>query len=263
MNKTMSSEHKATRIKVIGLGRSGVNAVRRMRPALVAGMKLICVDTEALTLEADEFVRTLQLGDSGLGAANPDKGRHIAEQSAADICKVMDDAQIIFIITGLGGGTGTGAAPVIARLARQMGIRSVGVVTTPYNWETGKRQQNAAAGLAELASCVDSLLVLPLDMLLDMQGDAVTQDEAFAHANNMLKLVVNGLAANIKPGFWQKTKSESPPQDDTICCCARPQAESSHPAEPSPAGCSRLCRPVETPLPHPECLGGKRLPAAR
>jgi len=142
------------------------------------------------------------LGTSGLGAGSkPDKGREAAELAEADIRAAIDGAHMLFITAGMGGGTGTGAAPVIARVAKEMGILTVGVVTKPFDFEGGRRMANADAGLAELEANVDSLIVVLNEKLLEVLGDDVTQDEAFAHANDVLKNAVGGIAEIINvPG---------------------------------------------------------------
>src|SRR5690606_39115254 len=134
-------------------------------------------------------------GASGLGAGSkPEKGRDAAEMAIDEIRSAIDGAHMLFITAGMGGGTGTGAAPVIARVAKEMGILTVGVVTKPFDFEGGKRMHNADAGLAELEANVDSLIVLLNDKLLEVLRAEVTQDEAFAHANDVLKNAVGGIA---------------------------------------------------------------------
>ncbi len=183
-------------IKVIGIGCGGANAVNHMIAHHVQGGQFICADTDALAISRSAAGRTLQLGASGLGAAQLIKGRDAAELSAEQIREAIDGAQLLFIIAGMGSGTGSGAAPVIARIAKEMGILTVGVVTKPAGgWETGKRMHIADVGLAALEPNVDSLIVLPLDTLFEiLGGDDLTQDEFFAHANDMLKNLVGGIA---------------------------------------------------------------------
>ena len=146
--------------------------------------------------------KTIQLGQSGLGAGSkPEKGREAAELAVDDIRAAIDGAHMLFITAGMGGGTGTGAAPVIARVAKEMGILTVGVVTKPFDWEGGRRMTNADQGLAELEANVDSLIVVLNEKLLEVLGDDITQDEAFAHANDVLKNAVGGIAEIINvPG---------------------------------------------------------------
>jgi cell division protein FtsZ len=155
----------------------------------------ICVDTDARALFRSVAGSTVQLGASGLAAAQPTKGRDAAEMSVEQIREVIDGAQTLFIIAGMGGGTGSGAAPVIAHIAQEMGILTLGVVTKPAGaWETSKRMHVADVGLAELEPNVDSLIVLPLDTLFEMLGgEDLTQGEFFAHVNNVLKNLVVGI----------------------------------------------------------------------
>jgi cell division protein FtsZ len=194
--------NQGTQIKVIGVGGGGGNAVGHMIGCGVQGVEFICANTDAQALSSSEAHRTIQLGVSGLGAGSkPDKGREAAELAVDDIRAAIEGAHMLFITAGMGGGTGTGAAPVIARVAREMGILTVGVVTKPFEFEGGRRMTNADSGLAELESNVDSLIVVLNEKLLDVLGDDVTQDEAFAHANDVLKNAVGGIAEIINvPG---------------------------------------------------------------
>ncbi len=191
-----------THIKVIGVGGGGGNAVAHMIERGVQGVEFVCANTDAQALARSAAHRTIQLGQSGLGAGSkPDKGREAAEIAAEDIRSAIEGAHMLFITAGMGGGTGTGAAPVIARIAKEMGILTVGVVTKPFEWEGGRRMTNADAGLSELEANVDSLIVVLNEKLLDVLGDDITQDEAFAHANDVLKNAVGGIAEIINvPG---------------------------------------------------------------
>lgn len=184
-----------TQIKVIGVGGGGGNAVEHMIDRSVQGVEFICANTDAQALGRSGAHRTLQLGVSGLGAGSkPEKGREAAEAAVEDIRAAIQGAHMLFITAGMGGGTGTGAAPVIARVAKEMGILTVGVVTKPFDWEGKRRMTNADDGLAELEANVDSLIVVLNEKLLDVLGDDITQDEAFAHANDVLKNAVGGIA---------------------------------------------------------------------
>jgi cell division protein FtsZ len=184
-----------TQIKVIGVGGGGGNAVDHMIQRHVQGVEFICANTDAQALARSSAARTIQLGGTGLGAGSkPEKGREAAEAAVDDIRLAIDGAHMLFITAGMGGGTGTGAAPVIARVAKEMGILTVGVVTKPFDWEGGRRMSNADSGLAELEANVDSLIVVLNEKLLDVLGDDITQDEAFAHANDVLKNAVGGIA---------------------------------------------------------------------
>ncbi len=191
-----------TQIKVIGVGGGGGNAVGHMIGCGVQGVEFICANTDAQALVRSDAHKSIQLGTSGLGAGSkPDKGREAAELAVDDIRASIEGAHMLFITAGMGGGTGTGAAPVIARVAREMGILTVGVVTKPFEFEGGRRMTNADNGLAELEANVDSLIVVLNEKLLDVLGDDVTQDQAFAHANDVLKNAVGGIAEIINvPG---------------------------------------------------------------
>jgi cell division protein FtsZ len=187
--------HLGTQIKVIGVGGGGGNAVEHMIGRGVQGVEFICANTDAQALARNPAHKTIQLGQSGLGAGSkPEKGREAAELAVDDIRLAISGAHMLFITAGMGGGTGTGAAPVIARVAKEMGILTVGVVTKPFDWEGGRRMTNADNGLSELEANVDSLIVVLNEKLLDVLGDDVTQDEAFAHANDVLKNAVGGIA---------------------------------------------------------------------
>jgi cell division protein FtsZ len=194
--------NQGTQIKVIGVGGGGGNAVEHMIQTAVGGVEFICANTDAQALSRSTAHKTIQLGGTGLGAGSkPDKGREAAEQAEADIRAAIDGAHMLFITAGMGGGTGTGAAPVIARVAKDMGILTVGVVTKPFDFEGGRRMSNADAGLSELEANVDSLIVVLNEKLLDVLGDEVSQDEAFAQANDVLKNAVGGIAEIINvPG---------------------------------------------------------------
>ncbi|MBB2774788.1 cell division protein FtsZ [Comamonas aquatica] len=187
--------NQGTQIKVIGVGGGGSNAVEHMIACNVQGVEFVSANTDAQALIRSNAHRTIQLGLSGLGAGSkPDKGREAAEAAVEDIRAAIEGAHMLFITAGMGGGTGTGAAPVIARVAKEMGILTVGVVTKPFDWEGGRRMQNADGGLTELEANVDSLIVVLNEKLLEVLGDDITQEEAFAQANDVLKNAVGGIA---------------------------------------------------------------------
>jgi len=194
--------NQGTQIKVIGVGGGGGNAVEHMIQSAVGNVEFICANTDAQALTRSTAHKTIQLGVSGLGAGSkPDKGREAAELAEADIREAIQGAHMLFITAGMGGGTGTGAAPIIARVAKEMGILTVGVVTKPFDFEGGRRMSNADAGLAELEANVDSLIVVLNEKLLEVLGDDVSQEEAFAQANDVLKNAVGGIAEIINvPG---------------------------------------------------------------
>jgi len=194
--------NRGTQIKVIGVGGGGGNAVDQMIDREVQGVEFICANTDAQALSRSSAHKIIQLRASGLGAGSkPEKGREAAEAAVEDIRDAIAGAHMLFITAGMGGGTGTGAAPVIARVAKDMGILTVGVVTKPFDWEGGRRMTNADAGLTELEANVDSLIVVLNEKLQEVLGDDITQDEAFAHANDVLKNAVGGIAEIINvPG---------------------------------------------------------------
>ena len=187
--------NQGTQIKVIGVGGGGGNAVRHMISCGVQGVEFICANTDAQALSQGTAHKVIQLGGTGLGAGSkPEKGREAAELAVDDIRNAIAGAHMLFITAGMGGGTGTGAAPVIARIAKEMGILTVGVVTKPFEFEGGRRMTNADQGLAELEVNVDSLIVVLNEKLLEVLGDDVTQEQAFGHANDVLKNAVGGIA---------------------------------------------------------------------
>ncbi len=186
---------QGTQIKVIGVGGGGGNAVEHMIGEGVQGVEFICANTDAQALNRSGAAALVQLGSSGLGAGSkPDVGRAAAEEAIDSIKGAIAGAHMLFITAGMGGGTGTGAAPVIARAAKEMGILTVGVVTKPFEFEGRKRGKQAEDGVAELEANVDSLIVVLNQKLLEVMGDDVTQEQAFAHANDVLKNAVGGIS---------------------------------------------------------------------
>jgi cell division protein FtsZ len=184
-----------TQIKVIGVGGGGGNAVDHMIAQGVQGVQFINANTDAQALSRSTAEQNLQLGTSGLGAGSkPEAGRVSAEEATEQIRTALDGAHMVFITAGMGGGTGTGAAPVIARVAKEMGILTVGVVTKPFEFEGNRRMKQAEAGLAELEANVDSLIVVLNEKLLEVLGDDITQEEAFKQANDVLKNAVGGIS---------------------------------------------------------------------
>ena len=194
--------NQGTRIKVIGVGGGGGNAVAHMIASGVSGVEFVCANTDAQALNQSASHKLIQLGATGLGAGSkPEKGREAAEMAIDEISEAIADSHMLFITAGMGGGTGTGAAPVIARVAKEMGVLTVGVVTKPFDFEGQKRMSNADSGLTELEANVDSLIVVLNDKLLEVYGDDITQEEAFGHANDVLKNAVGGIAEIINvPG---------------------------------------------------------------
>ena len=186
---------QGTQIKVVGVGGGGGNAVQHMIAQGVQGVDFIVANTDAQALNRSGAGTLVQLGGTGRGAgAMPQVGRDAAEAAIETIRGALDGAHMLFITAGMGGGTGTGAAPVIARVAREMGILTVGVVTKPFEFEGGRRAKQAEQGVSELEANVDSLIVVLNEKLLEVMGDDVTQEAAFAHANDVLKNAVGGIS---------------------------------------------------------------------
>ncbi|MEF7614853.1 cell division protein FtsZ [Aquincola sp. MAHUQ-54] len=186
---------QGTQIRVIGVGGGGGNAVDHMIAKGVQGVDFVCANTDAQALSRSTANSVIQLGTTGLGAgAKPAAGRAAAEEAVDRIKASIDGAHMLFITAGMGGGTGTGAAPVIARVAKEMGILTVGVVTKPFEFEGNRRLKAADEGIAELEANVDSLIVVLNEKLLEVLGDDITQEEAFAHANDVLRNAVGGIS---------------------------------------------------------------------
>ncbi|KAB2875321.1 MAG: cell division protein FtsZ [Burkholderiaceae bacterium] len=186
---------QGTLIKVIGVGGGGGNAVEHMIRSGVQNVEFICANTDAQALNRSAARSLIQLGDTGLGAGGkPERGKAAAEEAEGRVREMLDGAHMVFITAGMGGGTGTGAAPVIARIAKQMGVLTVGVVTKPFDFEGPRRARQADAGAQELEANVDSLIVILNEKLLEVLGDDVTQTAAFAHANDVLRNAVGGIS---------------------------------------------------------------------
>jgi cell division protein FtsZ len=188
---------RGARIKVIGVGGGGGNAVNRMIQSRMAGVEFIAANTDVQALKMSQAPVKLQLGvrlTSGLGAgSNPDLGRRAALEDSEKIIEALEGADMVFVTAGLGGGTGTGAAPVIASLASEMGILTVAVVTRPFAFEGKRRQQQAERGLEELIECVDTLIVIPNEKLLDVAKDAGFF-ESFRIADDVLRQGIQGIS---------------------------------------------------------------------
>jgi len=185
-------------IKVIGVGGGGGNAVHHMMESSIEGVDFICANTDAQALQKHIVPTNIQLGGNltrGLGAgARPDIGRQAAIDDRERLIEVLKGADMVFITAGMGGGTGTGAAPIVAEVAKELGILTVAVVTKPFNMEGSKRMSIANAGLEEISKHVDSLITIPNQKLLSALGDKVTMLDAFAEANNVLLNAVQGIA---------------------------------------------------------------------
>jgi cell division protein FtsZ len=185
-------------IKVIGVGGGGGNAVKHMIANTIDGVEFICANTDAQALDKVDARTILKLGShvtKGLGAgANPDIGRQAAMEDRERIREIIDGADMIFITAGMGGGTGTGAAPVVAEIAREMGILTVAVVTKPFSFEGRKRMAIAERGIMELSEHVDSLITIPNEKLMSVLGSGSSLLEAFSKANDVLLGAVKGIA---------------------------------------------------------------------
>ncbi|MBL8397128.1 MAG: cell division protein FtsZ [Candidatus Accumulibacter sp.] len=191
-----------TIIKVIGIGGAGGNAVDHMIREGVNGVDFIAANTDSQALNRSIAIQKLQLGKTGLGAgAKPEAGRSAAIEERETIAEALRGAHMVFITAGMGGGTGTGAAPIVAEVAKELGVLTVAVVTKPFAFE-GKRLKVAEAGIAELQKTVDSLIVILNDRLMDVLGDDVSMDDAFKAADNVLRNAVGGIAEIINfPGL--------------------------------------------------------------
>ncbi|HTF85740.1 cell division protein FtsZ [Cellvibrio sp. ARAG 10.3] len=206
MFELVDSIQQSAVIKVIGVGGGGGNAVKHMIANNVDGVEFICANTDAQALKDIDARTVLQLGNSmtkGLGAgANPEVGRQAALEDRERIAEVLRGADMVFIAAGMGGGTGTGGAPVVAEVARDLGILTVAVVTKPFPFEGRKRMAIAEAGIRELQDRVDSLITIPNEKLLAVLGKSTSLLDAFKAANNVLLGAVQGIAdLIIRPGM--------------------------------------------------------------
>lgn len=193
-------------IKVIGVGGGGGNAVEYMIREKIEGVQFFSINTDAQALRKIEVAQTIQIGNNitkGLGAgANPEIGRTSAEEDKETIQSCLEGSDMVFIAAGMGGGTGTGAAPIIAEIAKELGILTVAVVTKPFHFEGKKRMDCAELGLNELSKNVDSLITIPNDKLLKVLSRGISLLDAFSAANNVLKGAVQGIAELItRPGL--------------------------------------------------------------
>jgi cell division protein FtsZ len=202
----MDTQTQTAVIKVIGVGGGGGNAVNHMAAANIEGVEFICANTDAQALDNVSVKTVLQLGagiTKGLGAgADPDVGRRAAEEDRDRIKDLLDGADMVFITAGMGGGTGTGAAPIVASVARELGILTVAVVSKPFVFEGSKRAKVAGDGIQELEKHVDSLITIPNDKLLAVLGKQMTLLDAFSAANDVLLNATQGIAELItRPGL--------------------------------------------------------------
>lgn len=185
-------------IRAIGVGGGGCNAINRMVLSQVKGVDFIAINTDNQALEMNAAPTRVRIGDKltrGLGAgADPEVGAKAATESRDEISGLLRGTDLLFVTAGMGGGTGTGAAPVIAQIAQDMGILTVGVVTKPFRFEGAKRSINAEGGIEELSKYVDSLIVVPNDKLLDIADEDTTVDQAFAMADHVLRYGITGIS---------------------------------------------------------------------
>ncbi len=206
MFELMDAQSQSAVIKVIGVGGGGGNAVAHMVDSVIEGVEFICANTDAQALKGSSVRKSLQIGcniTKGLGAgANPDIGRQAAMEDRDRIQESIEGADMLFITAGMGGGTGTGATPVVAQVAKELGILTVAVVTKPFMMEGGKRMTIADHGIGELGKYVDSLITIPNEKLLTVLGGDTTLLDAFKSANQVLQGAVQGIAELItRPGL--------------------------------------------------------------
>jgi len=206
MFELVENQHDRAIIKVIGIGGGGGNAVEHMVSENVDGVQFICANTDAQALKSSKAKYHLQLGEEltkGLGAgADPDIGRKAAEEDKEKIKEILQGADMVFITAGMGGGTGTGAAPVIAEVAKEMGILTVAIVTKPFAFEGKQRSLSAETGIQQLSEHVDSLITIPNNKLLSVLGKNISLINAFKAANDVLLGAVQGIADLItRPGL--------------------------------------------------------------
>jgi cell division protein FtsZ len=194
------------RIKVIGIGGGGQNAVNRMIAEGLAGIEFISVNTDAQALLLSNAGTRVRIGEKitrGLGAGgNPDVGRKSAEESAEDLYEVIKGADMVFITGGMGGGTGTGAMPIVAQIAKEVGALAIGVVTRPFSFEGSRRSQSAEGGIAKLKEHVDTLIVIPNDRLLQLVEKRASLQDSFKLADDVLRQGIQGISELITiPGL--------------------------------------------------------------
>ncbi len=205
MQGTPQVENMA-QIRVVGVGGGGSNAVNRMIEEGIIGVSFISVNTDAQALMLSQAPTRVRIGDKltrGLGVGgNPELGRKAAEESADELYEVLRGSDMVFIAAGMGGGTGTGAAPVIARIAREMNALTIGVVTRPFSFEGKRRAEAAAAGIEALKEHVDTLIVIPNDRLLEIVEKRVSLNNAFRMADDVLRQGIQGISELITvPGM--------------------------------------------------------------
>ncbi len=205
MNRASQTESFA-KIRVVGVGGGGSNAVNRMITEGMSGVDFVAVNTDAQALMLSDAPARVRIGDKltrGLGVGgNPDTGKEAAEESVDELYEILDGSDMVFITAGMGGGTGTGASPVIARVANEVDALTIGVVTRPFSWEGSVRSQAAQQGIEALKEQVDTLIVIPNDRLLEITDKRVTLQNAFSLADDVLRQGIQGISELITvPGL--------------------------------------------------------------
>jgi len=194
----MVEKDMVTKIKVVGIGGSGKNAVNYMIKNDVRGVKFVAINTDAQDLDQSKATKKIHIGRSltaGAGTGmNPEIGKNAAIENKDDIVKILEDCSIVFITGGMGGGTGTGASPVVAQIAKEMGILTVAVVTKPFVFEGNKRMSLALDGITELGKHVDAYIVIPNDKILEVADENTTMNDAFALSDDVLLQAVTGIS---------------------------------------------------------------------
>lgn len=203
---TSEAENETANLLVIGVGGAGNNAVNRMIDEGIKGVEFVCINTDKQVLKRCKAPICMQIGEKltkGLGAgAKPEIGEKAAEESRDELAEIVKDADMVFVTCGMGGGTGTGAAPVVAKIAKDMGKLTVGIVTKPFNFEGKIRMKNALGGIEKLKECVDTLIVIPNDKLLAICDRRTTMPEALKKADEVLQQGVQGITDLINvPGL--------------------------------------------------------------
>src|SRR5512136_3398258 len=205
MDTSKTSESFA-RIKVVGVGGGGSNAVNRMIAEGIQGVEFVAINTDAQALMLSQASTRVRIGDKltrGLGAGgNPDVGRKAAEESAEDLYNVLRGSDMVFVTAGLGGGTGTGAAPIVAQIAKYVGALTIGVVTRPFTFEGNKRMQSCEVGMTNLKEHADTLIVIPNDRLLQIMDKRASLNDSFKLADEVLRQGIQGISELITvPGL--------------------------------------------------------------
>lgn len=204
--KSMNNAETFARIKVVGVGGGGCNAVERMIKEGLRGVEFVAINTDGQALLQSSASTRVRIGDKltrGLGAGgNPDNGRKAAEESAEDLYNVLKGADMVFVTAGIGGGTGTGASPVVAQISREVGALTIGVVTRPFTFEGSRRGQTAETGIEALKEHVDTLIVIPNDRLLQIVDKRASLNDAFTIADDVLRQGIQGISELITiPGL--------------------------------------------------------------